>query len=319
MSSQNPISQYQATANGGGEELVPARNKPPGQPLPKPLPQQLQMSRLHQPNLLPQQYYNQGKIYDKYAGTDAMQVPVQGLPGGGGVNVGAGNVGVGNVAPGTMGTVGANASNPAANMVMMRGLPQAYNQMPMHAYTLGPGEMINNNYATFQMPAEQWDQFGTGMRQLPGNAASGPGGPGMTMGGVGGGVSQLGSNVVDKKPRARAHGSRGSLSSDSQDEIAAKDGDFDGDVPQSAGGLAKVAKRSRMGCLTCRQRKKRCCETRPKCTECLRLRLTCTWPKPGTEHKNKPKEVKSEENTIEHDVYGKIKVLRGIVEYRSDQ
>lgn len=84
----------------------------------------------------------------------------------------------------------------------------------------------------------------------------------------------------------------------------------------STGG--KVAKRSRMGCLTCRQRKKRCCEARPKCTECHRLRLNCVWPKPGTEHKNKPKEVKSQENMIDHDVYGKIKVLRGIVEYRSD-
>ncbi|PIS54144.1 hypothetical protein CJI97_003844 [Candidozyma auris] len=83
--------------------------------------------------------------------------------------------------------------------------------------------------------------------------------------------------------------------------------------PRSAG----VTKRSRMGCLTCRQRKKRCCETRPKCSECSRLRLNCVWPKPGTEHKNKSKEVKSQENTIDHDVYGKIKVLRGIVEYRS--
>lgn len=85
--------------------------------------------------------------------------------------------------------------------------------------------------------------------------------------------------------------------------------------PRSASG--GVTKRSRMGCLTCRQRKKRCCETRPKCSECLRLRLNCVWPKPGTEHKNKSKEVKSQENTIDHDVYGKIKVLRGIVEYRS--
>lgn len=80
----------------------------------------------------------------------------------------------------------------------------------------------------------------------------------------------------------------------------------------------KVTKRSRMGCLTCRQRKKRCCESRPKCSECQRLRLNCQWPKPGTEHKNKPKEVKSQENMIDHDVYGKIKVLRGIVEYRSN-
>lgn len=80
----------------------------------------------------------------------------------------------------------------------------------------------------------------------------------------------------------------------------------------------KVTKRLRMGCLTCRQRKKRCCESKPKCSECLRLRLNCVWPKPGTERKNKPKEVKSQENMIDHFVYGKIKVLRGIVEYRSN-
>lgn len=86
----------------------------------------------------------------------------------------------------------------------------------------------------------------------------------------------------------------------------------------SVGGTGKpVTKRSRMGCLTCRQRKKRCCETRPKCTECARLRLNCVWPKPGTEHKNKPKDQKEDENTIEHAEFGRIKVLRGIVEYRS--
>lgn len=83
-----------------------------------------------------------------------------------------------------------------------------------------------------------------------------------------------------------------------------------------SGGKA-ITKRSRMGCLTCRQRKKRCCETKPRCTECCRLGLNCVWPKPGTEHKNKPKDTKNEENTIDHDVYGKIKVLRGIVEYKS--
>ncbi|KAI5965868.1 CZF1 [Candida pseudojiufengensis] len=78
-----------------------------------------------------------------------------------------------------------------------------------------------------------------------------------------------------------------------------------------------ITKRSRMGCLTCRQRKKRCCETKPKCTECSRLKLNCIWPKPGTEHKNKPKDQKDDENTIDHEIYGRIKVLRGIVEYRS--
>lgn len=43
------------------------------------------------------------------------------------------------------------------------------------------------------------------------------------------------------------------------------------------------------------------------------------WPVPGTEHKNKSKELKEEENVIHHKIYGKIKVLRGIVEYKSDE
>lgn len=84
--------------------------------------------------------------------------------------------------------------------------------------------------------------------------------------------------------------------------------------PSAPALLKPVTKRLRMGCLTCRQRKKRCCETRPKCTECARLKLNCQWPKPGTEHKNKNKDAKIEENTIDHEVFGKIKVLRGIVE-----
>lgn len=88
-------------------------------------------------------------------------------------------------------------------------------------------------------------------------------------------------------------------------------------VSSSTNSSKLVTRRSRMGCLTCRQRKKRCCESRPKCTECGRLGLNCVWPKPGTEHKNKPKDQKEDENTIEHEVYGRIKVLRGIVEYRS--
>ncbi|EGV61870.1 hypothetical protein CANTEDRAFT_94746 [Yamadazyma tenuis ATCC 10573] len=89
--------------------------------------------------------------------------------------------------------------------------------------------------------------------------------------------------------------------------------------PGSAKAGRNPTKRSRMGCITCRQRKKRCCETRPKCTECSRLRLNCAWPTPGTEHKNKSKELKEEENVMHHEIYGKIKVLRGIVEYKSDE
>ena len=110
-------------------------------------------------------------------------------------------------------------------------------------------------------------------------------------------------------------GSISSLDKKRSRYLQSKDG-----LGSGAGGIGRtkvVTKRSRLGCLTCRQRKKRCCETKPRCTECCRLGLSCVWPKPGTEHKNKQKDAKLEENTIDHELYGKIKVLRGIVEYRS--
>lgn len=87
--------------------------------------------------------------------------------------------------------------------------------------------------------------------------------------------------------------------------------------PASDVSLTKpVIKRSRMGCLTCRQRKKRCCERKPQCSECERLGLDCIWPVPGTEHRNKSRDSREESNTIEHEAFGKIKVLRGIVQYK---
>lgn len=83
-------------------------------------------------------------------------------------------------------------------------------------------------------------------------------------------------------------------------------------------GVAKkdtvITKRSRMGCLTCRSRKKRCCETKPKCHECARLGLNCTWPVPGSEHRNKPRLTKEAEGLHYDAFYGHIKILRGIVE-----
>lgn len=38
--------------------------------------------------------------------------------------------------------------------------------------------------------------------------------------------------------------------------------------------------RSRLGCLTCRRRKKKCDEVKPICTACLRNNLGCLWPAP---------------------------------------
>lgn len=78
------------------------------------------------------------------------------------------------------------------------------------------------------------------------------------------------------------------------------------------------SKRSRRGCLTCRQRKKRCCETKPKCLECDRLNINCRWPIPGFERKNKSKNFNISHDEIYHEIYGVIKVLRGVVDYKID-
>lgn len=81
------------------------------------------------------------------------------------------------------------------------------------------------------------------------------------------------------------------------------------------------SKRSRTGCLTCRSRKKRCdetkCGTSQACTECRRLNLLCKWPAPGTERKNRTKrDIECSHDEYYHEKYGKIKLLRGIVEQR---
>ena len=52
-----------------------------------------------------------------------------------------------------------------------------------------------------------------------------------------------------------------------------------GSLSSSGSSGRLVVKRSRMGCLTCRLRKKRCCETRPRCAECSRAPSTRTGPR----------------------------------------
>ncbi|KAI8941966.1 hypothetical protein NX059_000076 [Plenodomus lindquistii] len=42
----------------------------------------------------------------------------------------------------------------------------------------------------------------------------------------------------------------------------------------------KFAPRSRQGCLTCRQRRKRCDNHQPQCNNCTRLNLSCAWQAP---------------------------------------
>lgn len=77
--------------------------------------------------------------------------------------------------------------------------------------------------------------------------------------------------------------------------------------------------RSRAGCLTCRQRKKRCTETKPVCAECKRLSIRCRWPVPGTERKNRTKKNPYQKDVIQHQVYGMIKVLRGVIDYKVEK
>lgn len=79
---------------------------------------------------------------------------------------------------------------------------------------------------------------------------------------------------------------------------------------------ANQKKRSRGGCLTCRHRKKRCSEEKPKCFECSRLNIKCKWPIPGRERKNRNKEYELQNDEVFHEKYGVIKVLRGVVEYK---
>jgi hypothetical protein len=42
--------------------------------------------------------------------------------------------------------------------------------------------------------------------------------------------------------------------------------------------MSQVFPRTRTGCLTCRQRKKKCDEEKPHCRACKRNKLDCSWP-----------------------------------------
>ncbi|VUG16648.1 DEBR0S1_22144g1_1 [Brettanomyces bruxellensis] len=81
--------------------------------------------------------------------------------------------------------------------------------------------------------------------------------------------------------------------------------------------VARVAKRSRNGCLTCRSRKRKCDENKPVCNECRRLRIKCIWMT-KTQRQNKTKKhpyllrVDETYNTE----FGVIKVVRGKVDYK---
>lgn len=49
--------------------------------------------------------------------------------------------------------------------------------------------------------------------------------------------------------------------------------------------------RTKTGCLTCRQRRKKCDEQRPKCTSCVASKRACTWPTIDllTDRRNRPR------------------------------
>lgn len=190
--------------------------------------------------------------------------------------------------------------------------PYQYMQYPVQQMPMMGSEYVQPGGASLSGP-ELWELSLAGTRgQQPQLGPSAPAQPHLSLAGLEPHSPLLLSD--DKALPRRDSGHAGSA----DDQTSSSTSVSSGENLSKLGSLLglKVTKRSRMGCLTCRQRKKRCCETRPRCTECLRLKLNCIWPRPGTEHKNKSKEVKSQENTIDHDVYGKIKVLRGIVEYR---
>lgn len=112
------------------------------------------------------------------------------------------------------------------------------------------------------------------------------------------------------------------ISEDDGDEIDGEYGDEEEDDESTATAKKNLKRsRSRGGCLTCRQRKKRCCETKPTCYECDRLNIKCRWPVPGYERKNKSKNQKGyiSHDEMYHEDYGIIKILRGVVDYKTGE
>lgn len=71
---------------------------------------------------------------------------------------------------------------------------------------------------------------------------------------------------------------------------------------------SKPKSRSRLGCFTCRKRKKRCDEGKPVCKACLRLKLECHYPAPGEERKNRKRKSSFSDETaklVEHASFNK--------------
>ena len=61
-------------------------------------------------------------------------------------------------------------------------------------------------------------------------------------------------------------------------------------IPLQSTGSATLStgrsgRRSRTGCLTCRQRKKKCDEKHPTCGSCVKLKIDCSWSNDDTQRK----------------------------------
>ncbi|GME77565.1 unnamed protein product [Ambrosiozyma monospora] len=82
------------------------------------------------------------------------------------------------------------------------------------------------------------------------------------------------------------------------------------------------SRRSRKGCLTCRARKRKCCETKPICSECRRLKIKCRWwsdEQKANLNKNrsrkKDKSFMKADEVLCDDLDMIVKVVRAKVEY----
>ncbi|KGB74687.2 transcriptional activator [Cryptococcus deuterogattii R265] len=63
---------------------------------------------------------------------------------------------------------------------------------------------------------------------------------------------------------------------------AVSESSANGSQPLSPGRKRRKVTRSRLGCLTCRKRRKLCDMTKPICQACTRLKIECSWPSETT-------------------------------------
>ncbi|KAF1954337.1 hypothetical protein CC80DRAFT_567533 [Byssothecium circinans] len=79
----------------------------------------------------------------------------------------------------------------------------------------------------------------------------------------------------------------------------------------------KSHRKSRNGCFQCKQRHTKCSETHPRCSNCMRLDIECTWPSrerysatgtayptPPESHETAPLERRASKNEIQQETFG---------------